>query len=469
MKLKTIVTRILLSLSVFGIFAFCSCSEKKAISNKYPNIIVILADDLGYSDLSCFESKHVKTPILDKLAKDGIRFTNFYAGSVVCSPSRASLLTGRNHNRVGVYSWIPDDSPMHLPVEETTIAEVLKNSGYQTSHFGKWHLGTWDKDRSEIYPPLDDYGFDYWYACANNALPSHKNPVNFMLNGKSVGQQTGYSCQLVVDQAINWMDNYYQSEKPFYMQLWFNEPHEIVAAPEEIRTRFLKDGYTEKQADYYGCIENMDNAIGRMLSKLDNLGITEETLIVFTSDNGSYFPGSNGNFKGEKGWVWEGGIRVPAIFYWKGKISPEWDMNTPSGLVDFFPTFCDLTGNKTAKSLATDGISLLSVIEDTSFERGSPVFTFHHHNSMASLRDKDWCLIGYLDTKSPGTSRFSKEHLHYMRTARLEKFELYNLKEDPAQNNNQAKQFPEIVDNMKTEMKKRYSETLSEGPDWFKE
>lgn len=469
MKFKKIATRVLLAISVFEVFAFCNCSELKAISSKYPNIIVILADDLGYSDLSCFGSKKVKTSILDKLAKEGIKFTNFYAGSVVCSPSRATLLTGRNHNRVGVYSWIPDDSPMHLPVVETTIAEVLRKSGYQTSHFGKWHLGTWDKNRSEIYPPLDDYGFDYWYACANNALPSHKNPVNFMLNGKSVGQQSGYSCQLVVDQAIHWMDNYYQAEKPFYMQLWFNEPHEIVVAPEEIRTRFLEHGYTEKQADYYGCIENIDQAIGRMLSKLDNLGITEETLIVFTSDNGSYFPDSNGNLKGGKGWVWEGGIRVPAIFYWKGRITPERTMIKPCGLVDLFPTFCDLTDNKTAKSLATDGISLLPVIEDTSFERVAPIYTFHHHNSMASLRDKDWCLIGYLDRKSPGTSRFRKVHLDYMRTARLEKFELYNMIEDPSQTNDLSLQFPEIISKMKNEMEELYDKTVSGGKNWYNE
>lgn len=469
MKLKKATCKILLSIGGLGILTSCNKKENNVTTSKYPNIIVILADDLGYSDLSCFGSKHVKTPVLDKLAKEGIRFTNFYAGSVVSSPSRASLLTGRNHNRVGVYSWIPDDSPMHLPVEETTIAEVLKKSGYQTSHFGKWHLGTWDKNREEIHPSLDNYGFDYSYACANNALPSHKDPVNFLLNGKPLGEQKGYSCQLVVDHAIKWIEDYCQSEKPFYIQLWFNEPHEVVASPEEIRSRFLQDGYTEKQADYYGCIENMDDAIGRILSKLDDRGVTEETLIVFTSDNGSYFPGSNGNLRGEKGWVWEGGIRVPAVFFWKGKITPKWDQSEPCGIVDLFSTFCDLTNNKKAKSLATDGVSLLPLIQGSLFERSLPVYTFHHHNSMASLRDTEWCLIGYLDPRSPGTSRFKKDHLNYMQTAKFEKFELYNLYKDPAQRNDLAKQFPEIVKEMKKEMKKLYSETLAEGPDWFQE
>jgi len=469
MQFRKIINITILSIIVLGVFSSCNSTVRRPISTKYPNIIVILADDLGYSDLSCFGSEHVKTPILDKLAKEGIRLTNFYAGSVVCSPSRATLLTGRNHNRVGVYSWIPADSPMHLLLKEKTIAEVLKKSGYQTSHFGKWHLGTWKKNSPEIEPSLDKYGFDYWYACANNSLPSQKDPVNFMLNGKPLGKQKGFSCQLLVNQAIKWMDDYCQLKKPFYMQLWFTEPHEIAAAPESLRKPLLLEGCTEKQADYYGCIENMDQAIGRILSKLDSMHILEETLIVFTSDNGSCFPGSNGNFKGEKGWVWEGGIRVPAIFYWKGIIAPKWDQKEPCGIVDFFPTFCDLTNNKTAKSLATDGTSLMPVIQGDYFKRSFPIYTFHHFNSMASLREGKWSLIGYLDKKNPGTSRFRKEHLEYMRTAHFGNFELYNLSEDPSQSNNLAKQFPEIMRKMENEMKRLYSETISEGPDWFKE
>lgn len=461
MRIKTKIKNIVL----FGILSagFISTANIPAL----PNIILILADDLGYSDLSCFGSKHVKTPVLDALARDGIRFSNFYAGSVVCSPSRATLLTGRNHNRVGVYSWIPEDSPMHLPVEETNIAEILKYSGYQTSHFGKWHLGQWDKEQGQISPSITDYGFDYWYACANNALPSHKDPENFILNGTSLGIQKGYSCHLLIDQAINWLNNDYNPEKPFYMQLWFNEPHEIVAAPEKLRNRFLDKGYSEKEADYYGCIENMDVAIGRILSKLDQMGITENTLILFTSDNGSKFPGSNGILRGKKGEVWEGGIRVPAIFYWKGKIKSQWDMNEPCGLVDFYMTLCDLTHNRSAKSLATDGVSLLPVIRGSAFKRDLPVYTFHHHNSMASLRDQKWSLIGYLDPKSPGKSSFRKEHLEYIRTARFERFELYNLDEDISQTNDLSLQFPEIVNKMRKKMEELYSETVSEGPDWY--
>lgn len=461
MKIKTQIKNIV----IFGALSasFISSAHKPVA----PNIIIILADDLGYADLSCFGSKHVKTPFLDALAEDGIRFTNFYAGSVVCSPSRATLLTGRNHNRVGVYSWIPENSPMHLPVEETTIAEVLIKSGYQTSHFGKWHLGQWDKEQGQISPPLTDYGFEYWYACANNALPSHKNPENFILNGNPLGKQEGYSCNLLIDQAINWLNDSYNSEKPFYMQLWFNEPHEIVAAPEKLRNRFLNEGYTEKEADYYGCIENMDGAIGRIVSKLEHMGITENTLIIFTSDNGSYFQGSNGILRGKKGEVWEGGIRVPAIFYWKGTITPVYDMNEPCGLVDFFATICDLTDNEQAKSLATDGVSLMPVIRNNSFKRDLPVYTFHHHNSMASLRRQKWCLIGYLHPQSPGTSSFREEHLEYVRTARFERFELYNLDEDPSQTRNLSLQFPEIVSRLKKELVEQYHETISEGRNWF--
>ena len=274
-----------------------------------PNILILLADDLGYSDLSCFGSRQVHTPHLDKLASDGIRFTDFYAASAVCSPSRACLLTGRFSVRTGVYSWIHTSQNMHLRDEEITIAEVLKEKKYQTAHIGKWHLGYQLVEGSGPQPNPNDQGFDYWMATGNNANPSHENPDNFVRNGQKVGPTIGFSSQLVVQESINWLDNKRDKNYPFFLNLWFHEPHARVAAPQKFRQRHLDTS----RPDYYGCIENMDDAIGKLLKKIANDGLDKNTLIIFSSDNGSYVPGSNGILKGKKTQLWEGGIREPAI------------------------------------------------------------------------------------------------------------------------------------------------------------
>lgn len=468
MKTRTVLSFLLAT----GLFILPIRSQIPLSNKENPNILILLADDLGYADLSCFGSKHIHTPVLDSIAEKGVRFTDFYAGSVVCSPSRAELLTGKNHNSIGVYTWIPDNSPMHLPVEEITVAEVLKRAGYQTVHIGKWHLGQWEQNLKEekdspIHPAINEYGFDYWYACANNALPSHKNPYNFYLNGTPLGEQQGFACQLSANQAIAWMENTRQQDIPFYMQICFNEPHEIVAAPESFRKKHLDNGLSEHQADYYGCIENMDQAIGKVLQKLKDLGISDETLVIFTSDNGSRFPGSNGILKGQKGQVWEGGIRVPSIFYWENTLIPDWNQDAPCGIVDLFPTICDLIKHPEEKVSATDGVSMMPLLENRTFKRTNPLYTFHHHNAAASLRIGDMCLIGFLNEKSPGSSRFRKEHYDFMKRASLTTFELYNLKNDPSQTNNIAEQYPEIIEEMKSNMIRLYDETISEGVDWF--
>ncbi|MCK4920826.1 MAG: sulfatase-like hydrolase/transferase [Bacteroidales bacterium] len=461
-----------LALLATGLSMLPVTSQTPLIDVENPNILILLADDLGYADLSCYGSAHISTPVLDSIAEKGIRFTDFYAGSVVCSPSRAALLTGRNHNRTGVYTWIPENSPMHLPVNEITIAEILKKTGYQTVHIGKWHLGQWKQDSNEhaghtIHPSINEYGFDYWYACANNALPSHKNPYNFYLNGTPLGEQQGYSCQLAADQAITWLEKQRKPDEPFYMQIWFNEPHEIVAAPETFRKRHLDKGLTEHQADYYGCIENMDQAIGRVLRKLNDLGISRETLVIFTSDNGSRFPGSNGILKGKKGQVWEGGIRVPSIFYWKDTFVPDWNQDAPCGIIDLFPTLCELINQAAENSLVIDGVSLMPLLNKKTFVRNKPLYTFHHHGAAASLRNGDMCLVGFLNEKSPGSSRFRQEHYAFMKRASLTTFELYNLKDDPSQTNDIAEQYPGIVEELKLSMIRLYDETISEGVDWF--
>ena len=194
-----------------------------------PNIVLLLADDLGWKDIGCYDGP-VKTPTLDALAAGGVRFTDFYSGAAVCSPSRATTLTGRQHLRAGVFSWIDDHTQKsHLLEREVTLAEVLKTHGYSTVHLGKWHLGL--PRRSREKPTPKQHGFDYWFATGNNAQPSHKDPVNFIRNGKPVGKIKGYASQIVVNEAISWLDEHRKPAKPFFLNIWFHEPHAPIAAP----------------------------------------------------------------------------------------------------------------------------------------------------------------------------------------------------------------------------------------------
>jgi len=207
----------------------------------------------------------VKTPALDSLAAQGVRFTDFHSGAAVCSPSRATLLTGRQHLRAGVYSWIHDvDQNSHLLEREVTLAEVLKGQGYETVHLGKWHLGIPTHKRKK--PTPSDHGFDYWFATGNNARPSHKNPMNFIRNGTPVGKTEGYACQIVVDEAIAWLDEKRDPDKPFFLNVWFHEPHAPIAAPETIVSRYGE--LNDSAAIYSGTTDNTDRAIARLLKKL---------------------------------------------------------------------------------------------------------------------------------------------------------------------------------------------------------
>ena len=428
-----------------------------------PNIVLMLADDLGWGDLSCYGSEENQTPNLDRLASEGIRFTDFYAACAVCSPSRAATLTGRTPVRAGVYSWIHTSHKMHLRVEETTIAELLKEAGYSTAHVGKWHLSYDLEDGSGPNPTPADHGFDYWLGTGNNAAPSHRNPNNFVRNGKAVGETEGYSCQLVVDEAISWLDDHRDKKKPFFLNVWFHEPHARVAAPPELAERHKNT----KRPEYYGCIENMDLAVGRLLEKLEKMGAADNTFIVFTSDNGSYVPGSNGRLKGSKTKLWEGGIRAPGIMKWPGRIQPGTESGTPSGLVDLLPTICGVSGIEAPKDRTLDGVSLLPLFGGEKIERNHPLYWFYSPSRpVCVIREGDWCLVADPELDLSTQNMFKEEYIGPVKETGLKNFRLYNLRADPAQETDLANQQSEQLEQMKKEMNRLHREVVDEAYDW---
>jgi len=439
-----------------------SC-EKRAECVK-PNVLILLADDLGYTDIHCFGGK-ANSPNLDNLAKGGMKFTNFYAPAPNCSPSRTGLLTGRMPSRVGMYNYRAPEQTMHLSGAEITIAELLKQQGYQTAHFGKWHLSCLPQDSTLNQPQPEDQGFDYSLGTENNAIPSHLNPSNFVRNGNRVGETDGYSCQLLANEVEDWLDKFYQKEKPFFMYVAFHEVHTKIASPTELIQHY--PGETEKDAEYFANVENMDCAAGRILNELSARGLLDNTFVVFASDNGPYKSGSAGNLRGLKGEVYDGGIRVPGIIHWKGKVKEGQTNETPAGLIDILPTLADVCGFKVPTDRKIDGTSLSPLFDGKDFNRNTPLMWFFYRAyPEIAMRTDDYILIGNALDSIPRTHRIADRDMDFIKNIELKEFELYNIINDPAQQNNLAEYHPDILNKMKPQMISLLEEIKQESPYW---
>lgn len=448
-----------------------------APTSRRPNIVVLLCDDLGYGDLGCFGHEHIKTPHLDKLAGEGVRFTDFYSTAPVCSPSRVGLLTGRSPNRAGVYDWIPGNHRMHMKADEVTIPQLLKQAGYATCMSGKWHCN--GKFNKPDQPQPGDFGFDHWFATQNNAAPSHENPRNFVRNGQPVGPLEGFSCQLVVDEAMGWLDEQQKAnaDQPFFMYVAFHEPHEPIESPDDLVADYRNVAKTEDEAQYFANVTNMDAAVGRLMGKLKELGVDENTLVVFSSDNGpetlnryraadrSY--GTPGPLRGMKLWTTDAGFRVPGIARWPGRIRPGQVVSQPVSALDFLPTFCALADTKPPVDLALDGTNCLPAMSGDPMQRDKPLVWVYYsaiNERRVAMRDGDWKVLARLNI---GKRKFINEkNAAETKAATLSDFQMFKITEDVAEEHDLSAAQPAQFALLKAKLEKRYRELVDDSPAW---
>jgi arylsulfatase A len=410
-----------------------------------PNIVLLLADDLGYGDLGCFGHPIIKTPVLDRLAAGGLKLTSCYAAMPVCSPSRAAILTARNPNRYGIRDWIPANSGVCLPRTEISVASLIKRASYRTAHIGKWHLSS-KMDGTE--PTPGDHGFDHWFSTQNNAAPSHENPVNFVRDGKPVGPLQGNSSTLIVDEALRFLRA--GRGEPFLLFVWFHAPHEPIAVPGAEANHYSQVADATRR-QYYGCVSLMDRDIGRLLSALNELQLRDHTLVFFTSDNGpetlrryrgaERSHGSPGPLRGMKLHVTEGGIRVPGILSWPGRVRPGRISDEPVSGIDLLPTVCELAGVKAPADRPLDGTSIVPVLDGKPMRRQVPLYWQYDRALGApwkvALRDGPWKLLA---------------------DGKLDRFALYNLGDDLAERKDQAEAEPERVRRLADQLRRQHAD-----------
>ena len=414
----------------------------RADDPKRPNIVLMMADDLGYGDTGFNGNKIILTPHLDQMAEDGVKLTHFYAGGPVCSPTRGTFLTGRHYYRYGIWSA----NVGHLPDQEITLARMLKSKGYTTGHFGKWHVGTLSKTHStkgpgrkpaENFAPPWERDYDRSFVVESSVSTwdpgSDKNPFyddSVPLAGDDQSLLGG-AARVVVDRAIPFMEQAVKNDTPFLAVVWFNAPHEpIKAGPDYLA---MYKGYGEA-AHYFGCITELDEQVGRIRKRLKDLGVANNTLLCFCSDNGPEGKSPKGKkvgvtagLRGRKRSLYDGGVRVPALAEWPGKIEAGSVVNTPCSTLDYFPMVANLTDYQMPDNRPIDGQDLM------------PILMGH-----TAIREKA------IPFRSRGNATIVKDQHKLV----LPKGELYNLSDDWSEKNNIASAHPDRVRLMTAELMK---------------
>ena len=461
--------------------ALCAGSAMHSVyaaDAKHPNLVIILADDLGYGDLGAYGHQIVKTPNIDKLAQEGVKFTDYYAPAPLCSPSRAGLLTGRMPFRTGIRSWIPEGKNVALGRNELTIANLLKQQGYDTAIMGKLHLNA-GGDRTD-QPQAKDMGFDYRLVntagfVSDSTLDNAKErprygmvyPTGFTRNEKPIGRAKTFSGELVSSEVVNWLDKK-KDNNPFFLYVAFTEVHSPLASPKKYLDMYAPyiSAYAKQHPDlfygdwadkpwrgageYYANISYMDAQVGKVLDKIKAMGEEDNTIVIFTSDNGPVtrearqvyelnLAGETDGLRGRKDNLWEGGIRVPAIIKYGHHIPQGMVSETPMSGLDWMPTLAQMMNFPLPKDRTYDGQSIVPVLEKQAFKREKPLifgidmpFQDDPTDEWA-IRDGDWKMI--IDRE--GKAKY-----------------LYNLKQDRAETLNQIGKQPEIEQRMFAEFLK---------------
>jgi len=404
-----------------------------------PNVIFILADDMGYGDLGCYGQQKIKTPHIDRMAAEGVRFTQAYCGTSVCAPSRCALMTGQHlgHTPIRANREIKPEGQEPLPEGTFTVAKLFKAAGYKTAAFGKWGLGFVDSTGSP-----DRMGFDlfFGYNCqrqAHSYYPDHLwcNRQRVDLDGKT------YSHDLIVSEALRWLRE--NANSPFFLYLPVTIPHAQYQVPG--LGPYANEPWPEDMKKYAAMISRLDGDVGRLLALLKELGIDERTLVIFTSDNGAANKAaidlfrSNGPLRGMKRSMYEGGIREPAVARWPGKIKPGTTGDAPWAFYDFLPTAVELTGQPLPAGVKTDGISIVpALLGGTMPKREYLYWELHEPRFMQAVRMGDWKGIRYGSMTAP--------------------MELYNIATDPGEKQNVAAGRPEVVSRIGAMMKTAHVE-----------
>lgn len=433
--------------------------QNKELSST-PNVVFILADDLGIGDLGCYGQKQIKTPAIDRLAANGMKFTQHYSGSTVSAPSRCVLLTGKHtgHSFVrGNEGYVAADGrtyDLNLSDNEVTLAEVFKQKAYTTACIGKWGLGG---PAAEGHP--NKQGFDYFFGYlgqlnAHRYYPTQlfENDVPVMLNQKV------YSHDMIMDKAVHFISS--KAHQPFFLYLTPTIPHADLIVPNNelfnydgkfFEKSYTKGGYTDQlkpRATFAAMVSRLDRDVQRVVDALKKKGILDNTIIIFTSDNGTHCEGghdpeyfdSNGPFRGMKRDLYEGGIRTPFIVQWNKVIKPNTVTFHESAFWDFMPTVCDLIGATQPREV--DGISYLPTLTGMRKQKqhDNLYFEFHEEGGKQALIENRWKLIR-LQVNNP----------------EKEKYELYNLNADPSEIANVAAQYPQRVASMKKKMMQQHT------------
>ena len=407
-----------------------------------PNIIFIMADDLGYANLGCCGAEHILTPHIDQLAAEGIRFTDCYAGSAVCAPSRSVLMTGQHagHTRVRGNASGIGKGRVPLETEDVTVAEVLKQAGYTTGIVGKWGLG----EPGTTGVP-DKQGFDYWFGYLNQARAHQyytdylwRNEAKVSIKENEGGKQVVYSHDLMTEEALAFVRR--SKDKPFFLYLPYTIPHQKLQVPD--LGPYKDKAWPEKTKIMPAMVTRMDRDVGRLMALLKELGIDDDTVVFFTSDNGGAFTGkffggswgmfkSNGVLRGGKGSLYEGGIRVPMIVRWPGKVKAGTVSDHPWAFWDFLPTAGALAGAQPPDSI--DGISMVPAILDQADAPRHELMYWEYRTNrfQQAVRMGDWKAIRF------GTK---------------ERMRLHNLKSDPTESKDVAKEHPEVVAKIEAHM-----------------